>query len=519
MAAAGALKELCEEAFCYVCLECLRDPVTIAGCDHTFCWACLTLSWGALEGAEVSCPQCRAQEGTLRPNQQLANPAEITQKLRPLEGSTKKRGGQKRKRGVCELHQEPLKLFCQEDEAPLCLVCSRSREHKSHQEIPLEEAPQENTATVEHRDHEILPLDEASQEYKDDFCGFLERVKNNRERIVACKANTEEESQDLIKQVTGQKQETVTKFRELHSFLEEQEKRFLAHMDEVEKEVARKRDQNLTELSEWLSSLDNLTHQIEEMCQQPASELLQDARSILQSRWEEKTHYQEAMMLPLPCRYKKFKIPVTVLFALKWQIWDLSNLNPLLEGIGKQFKDTVNSGLHLQKANVTLDPDTAHPQLILLEDLKSVRCREKPQTLPDNPERFDHCWAVLGREGFTGGRHFWEVLVGSEGEWGVGVARKSVRRKGEFKFSPEEGIWEVGKRRGFFYPSVKNDAFPLTGVPKRIRVCLNYDGGRVAFFDANRRALIYEFSGASFSGETLLPYFWVSKKGQLILSY
>uniref|UniRef100_A0ACB8EFY9 Uncharacterized protein n=1 Tax=Sphaerodactylus townsendi TaxID=933632 RepID=A0ACB8EFY9_9SAUR len=146
-AAAGALKqELCEEASCSVCLGFCRDPVTIAGCGHTFCRACLTHSGADLEGAEASCPQCRgpAQEGTLRPNHQLANTAEITQKLRPSEGSTEERGGQKRKRGVCEKHQEPLKLFCQKDEAPLCLVCSRSRGHKYRQMIPLEEASQEN---------------------------------------------------------------------------------------------------------------------------------------------------------------------------------------------------------------------------------------------------------------------------------------------------------------------------------------------------------------------------------------
>ncbi|XP_048343185.1 E3 ubiquitin-protein ligase TRIM7-like [Sphaerodactylus townsendi] len=383
----------------------------------------------------------------------------------------------------CPKHQEPLRLFCKEDEALVCLVCIRSGEH---------------------RDHKIRFLEEASPEYKEKFCSFLDMLKKERERIVVCKQGIEKESQDLLKQVTGQKEETVTKFRELRSFLEEQEKRFLAHMEEVEEEVARKRDQYLAEFSEVLSFMDSLKQEVEEMCQQPASELLQDARSFLEG-------YKEK---------KKFKFRVPFPFALKWQIWDFSNLNPLLEGIMKQFKDTMDSGLHPQKANVTLDPDTAHPELILSEDRKSVRNGEKPQTLPDNPERFDTDSIVLGREGFTGGRHFWEVLVGSEEEWAVGVARKSVTRKGVVTFSPEEGIWEVGKWEGFYRASIEDDDPPLTlrGEPKRIRVCLNYDEGRVTFFDADRRALIYEYSGASFSGETLLPYFLVSKKVQLKLS-
>ncbi|XP_015263960.1 PREDICTED: tripartite motif-containing protein 7-like, partial [Gekko japonicus] len=137
------------------------------------------------------------------------------------------------KGGVCQKHQEPLKLFCKDDEALICVVCDRSKEH---------------------RDHETLPLEEASEEYKDQFCSRLEILKKERERIVASREDVEKESQDLLKQTTGEKQKTVAKFRQLHTFLEEQEKLLLAQMEEVEKEVARNRDQRLARLSEELSS-------------------------------------------------------------------------------------------------------------------------------------------------------------------------------------------------------------------------------------------------------------------------
>uniref|UniRef100_A0ACB8EF82 Uncharacterized protein n=1 Tax=Sphaerodactylus townsendi TaxID=933632 RepID=A0ACB8EF82_9SAUR len=263
-----------------------------------------------------------------------------------------------------------------DDEALICLECVQSKEH---------------------RNHKTLPLKEASQEYKDQFHNHLEILKKERERIVGCKKNMVKESQDLLRQTTGEKQRTVYKFRQLHSFLVEQEKILLAQIKQAEKEVKKTWDQRLTELSEALSSVDSLIQEMEEKCQQPAHELLQDARSTLQ-RYEEKKVFENPVMFPL---------------ALKWHISEYSTQNNFLEGLMKQIRDRLDFGLHLHKANVTLDPHTAHPYLILSADRKSVRRVEKAQDLPSNPERFDYYCAVLGREGFTGGRHFWDVHMGT----------------------------------------------------------------------------------------------------------
>ncbi|KAL8212932.1 UNVERIFIED_CONTAM: hypothetical protein K2H54_059671 [Gekko kuhli] len=232
----------------------------IAECGHNFCRACLTQSWTEAGAAQPACPQCRgrAQEGSLRPNHQLTNIVEIAKRftLHAEEAVVAAGNG-----GVCQKHQEPLKLFCKDDEALICFVCDRSKEHKGH---------------------ETLPLVEASQEYKDQFYNCLEILKKEREGILAYKRDVEKESQELLKQTEGEKQRTLAKFRQLRVFMEEREKLFLAQIEEAEKEVARNRDLHLAESVEALLSLESLIQEMEEKSQQPASDFLQDASSALQ---------------------------------------------------------------------------------------------------------------------------------------------------------------------------------------------------------------------------------------------
>ncbi|XP_074975987.1 butyrophilin subfamily 1 member A1-like [Caretta caretta] len=165
-------------------------------------------------------------------------------------------------------------------------------------------------------------------------------------------------------------------------------------------------------------------------------------------------------------------------------------------------------------ANVTLDPDTAHPDLVLSEDGKSVRWGDTRQDLPDKPERFDTAPWVLGCGGFTAGRHCWEVEaeaeVGGGGYWAVGVARESVGRKGWISLSPEGGIWAV-EWCGDQFQALTSPAtpLPLSRVPSRIWVCLDCGRGQVTFIDAGAEAPIFTFPPGSVPGERIRPWLWV----------
>ncbi|MGH0129174.1 UNVERIFIED_CONTAM: hypothetical protein FKN15_037614 [Acipenser sinensis] len=147
--------------------------------------------------------------------------------------------------------------------------------------------------------------------------------------------------------------------------------------------------------------------------------------------------------------------------------------------------------------DVTLDPDTIHPKLILTEDGKQVRPGDKRQPLPDNPKRFDHYVYALGKEGFTSRRHYWEVKVGERISWRLGVTRESSQRKGYFSVNPQQGFWTVLRddERNLF--SAVTD--PLTPLPKNLKprklgVYLDYEGGQLSFYNVETRSLIFTFT-------------------------
>ncbi|XP_072331739.1 butyrophilin subfamily 1 member A1-like isoform X3 [Scyliorhinus torazame] len=162
------------------------------------------------------------------------------------------------------------------------------------------------------------------------------------------------------------------------------------------------------------------------------------------------------------------------------------------------------------EVSVTLDVEAANPQLELSEDLKSLRWTWTQRSLPDTRKRFTHrlCPCALGSEGFTSGRHYWEVEVTGNRVWILGVAAESVERKDRVSLSPETGFWTIERFDDQFnINSSPGSRLPVGQIPGKVGVYLSYESGTVSFYNVDTKSHLQTFAGNKFT-EKLYPFFW-----------
>uniref|UniRef100_A0A8C4T375 E3 ubiquitin-protein ligase TRIM39-like n=1 Tax=Erpetoichthys calabaricus TaxID=27687 RepID=A0A8C4T375_ERPCA len=157
--------------------------------------------------------------------------------------------------------------------------------------------------------------------------------------------------------------------------------------------------------------------------------------------------------------------------------------------------------------HLTLDPHTASPSLTLSADGKEVCYGDAEQEIPDNPLRFDIFFSVLSKEGFTSGRHYWEVKVGEKTDWILGVVRESINRKGDIELCPQNGYWTVSLCYGSGYWAFTSPStfLALNIKPRKVGVFLDYEEGQLSFFNVESQTHLYTF--IDIFTEKLYPYF------------
>lgn len=155
---------------------------------------------------------------------------------------------------------------------------------------------------------------------------------------------------------------------------------------------------------------------------------------------------------------------------------------------------------------VTLDPDSANPNLLLSGDEKRVRCGLERRLVCPCPQRFDGWWCAVGREGYASGRHYWEVEVG-ERDWRVGVAKASAVRQGFRPLNTETGYLTLRLERGSDLKAltVPPTLLPKDLVPRKVGVYLDYEEGQLSFYDVEKRSHLFTYN--EIFCEELFPLF------------
>lgn len=536
MAASAPLRSLEEEVTCSICLDYLRDPVTI-DCGHVFCRSCTT-DIRSISGGRPVCPLCKKpfKKENIRPVWQLASLVENIERLKVDRGRQPGEAAQEQADvRLCERHREKLHYYCEDDGKLLCVMCRESREHRPHSAVLVEKA---------------------AQPHREKILNHLSTLRRDRDKIQGFQAKGEADILAALKKLQDQRQCIVAEFEQGHQFLREREQHLLGQLAKLEQELTEGREKFKTRGVGELARLAQVISELEGKAQQPAAELMQDTRDFLN-------------------RYprKKFWIGKPIARVVKKKTREFSDkLQSLQRGL-REFQGKLLRDLEYKTVSVTLDPQSASGYLQLSEDWKCVTYSGLYQGAYLYPQQFDCEPGVLGSKGFTWGKVYWEVEVEREGwsededegdeaeegeeeeeeeeagyrdgydDWEtdedeeslgdeeeeaeeeeeevlesclVGVARDSVKRKGDLSLRPEDGVWALRLSSAGIWANTSPEAelFPALR-PRRVGIALDYEGGTVTFTNAESQELIYTFT-ATFT-RRLLPFLWLKWPGTRLL--
>ncbi|KAE8300639.1 Nuclear factor 7, ovary [Larimichthys crocea] len=522
MAAASCL--LSEDQFmCPICLDVFTDPVTTS-CGHNFCKNCINEHWNV--NVLWQCPMCKevfttkpelhintfisglvaefrenAQWKANSSNSEDAKPGEVPcdvcigTRLRALKSCLMcltsycethlephlTASGLKRHQLIdpvenlegrmCTKHDKPLELFCKIDQTCVCMHCT-VLDHKTHEVVPLEEGYEVKKAELGKTDVEIQQMIQKRQKQIQEVKHSLSFSNENTERKIA---------------------KGVQVFTTLMSTVEGEMNKLIETIDEKNRTIEKQAEDLIKELEQEISTLKKRSTELEQLS------CSEDHLHFLQS-------FPYVKPAPLIKDWKKININ-----PLSYEGTVLRAVSQLEETFVKEISKLVEAELkRVQQyaVDVTLDPDTAHPELILSNDEKQVHHCAVKKNLPDNSERFSNSVSVLGKQSFSSGRFYYEVKVTRKTQWTLGVVTESINRKENIPPSPQDGYWAIclrnrNKYKAFADPDVY---LSLKWKPLNVGVFVDYEEGLVSFYDVEAPALIYSFTGCSFT-EKLYLYF------------
>ncbi|KAM9341347.1 E3 ubiquitin-protein ligase TRIM35 [Symphorus nematophorus] len=450
-------------------------------CGHKLCPTCIELSQGELgQGGCTICYGSQLMDSVLhtllealfhgQPRRPGFTPAAEEESVRAGADGGKATGGYGGvgKEELCVEHGEMLSAFCLEEGEPLCQQCQ----------------------TDEHEEHQCCSIQEAVLDCKRELRSVIRGLQEQLESLTTVRQTWEDTAAHIKSQSVQTAQVLKEEFEKMHQYLRDEEAALMSQLKQEEEEKSQRMKEKIDRIDSDIRVLTSSIRETEEAMSLDDFPFLKNykkASERAQCRVDEPE--EESGALLDVAKHQS---------CVQHQVWD------------KMLRI-------IQYFPVTMDPNTGSVCLGVSPDLASVFVCDE-QHFPDNPERFVSPQSILGSEGFTSGRHSWEVEVGDNSHWSLGVASESVHRKDwsnsnlssspafDSDTDPGGGLWTVSLSSGEFWASPDHSTpLKLRRKPSRVRIQLDWERGCLTFSDANDNALIYRFK-KQWSG-TLRPYF------------
>uniref|UniRef100_A0A3Q3F0L3 Tripartite motif-containing protein 16-like n=1 Tax=Labrus bergylta TaxID=56723 RepID=A0A3Q3F0L3_9LABR len=133
--------------------------------------------------------------------------------------------------------------------------------------------------------------------------------------------------------------------------------------------------------------------------------------------------------------------------------------------------------------DITLDPNTAHTQLLLSDENRKVTVMRERQSYSSHPGRFTDWWQIMSKESLMG-RCYWEVEL--RGDVSVAVTYKNISRagrSGECVFGRNDKSWVLYCNNNSYYFWYNNVRTPVSGPQSsRVGVYLDHRAGILSFY-------------------------------------
>uniref|UniRef100_A0A3B5LJM9 Si:dkey-46i9.6 n=1 Tax=Xiphophorus couchianus TaxID=32473 RepID=A0A3B5LJM9_9TELE len=508
MAATGNLSE--EQVHCSICLDVFTNPVSIP-CGHNFCQTCILGYWKTSH--LYQCPMCKKsfhKRPDISVNTVLREIAEQFKQIRVKSTEVKGSGEEilpsktSPSPSPQDSAQEVLCDVCLGEGRPKavksCLVCLTSYcdEHlKSHSTRFTKHKLMEPVANMEDR---MCPKHERLLELfckKDQTCVCVLCTETDHRAHYTVPVEREwTEKKALLKKteidVQQMIQDRVKKVEEIK------------HSVELNKVSAQR------EIEESMQVFSELVRSI----QKAQAELV----LVIEEKQRQMERRAEGLITELEQEISKLKTRHTALENVNRtdHIHFLKSFPALsaTPSVKDWFETSVPTDTCVGMIRRSVSKlETTLSEMIdtLLEEKHQVRHLGAWQELPDHPERFDTVVIALGRDGFTSGRHYWEVQVGDKDDWYLGVAKSSVKRKGRISVSTAQGYWALAMKKGQGYRVSTSPPLLLSldQKPKRVGVYVDYEEGQISFYDVRARIHIYTFQDAF--TERILPFFYLAR--------